>query len=75
MIEIKSETTATVWQIRVEAGQLVNTGEIVAILESMKIEIPVTAPTGGVILEIRVEPLSVVEEGDVIAIIDPGTPT
>lgn len=73
MIEIKSETTATVWQVNVEVGQSVSMGEVIAILESMKIEIPVTAPTGGVILEIRAQPMSTVEEGDVIATIEPAT--
>lgn len=70
MIEIKSETTATVWQVLASEGQTVSEGDIVAILESMKVEIPVTSPTGGVVVEVRVQPESLVNEGDVIAVID-----
>jgi acetyl-CoA carboxylase biotin carboxyl carrier protein len=40
------------------------------ILESMKMEIPVETPVGGVVSEVRVQEGGAVQEGDVIAVIE-----
>jgi urea carboxylase len=40
------------------------------ILESMKMEIPVTAPCAGTDAELRVQPEDVVQEGDVVAVLE-----
>jgi acetyl-CoA carboxylase biotin carboxyl carrier protein len=68
--EVLSEMVANVWKIVVGAGDVVDAGDPLVILESMKMEIPVEAPLGGTIREIRVEEGGVVQEGDVIAVID-----
>jgi biotin carboxyl carrier protein len=68
--EVRAEITANVWQVHVEVGQSVAVGDTIAILESMKMEIPVESPTGGTIAEVRVRPDEQVQEGDVIAVID-----
>ncbi len=70
MAEVLSEMVANVWKIVVGAGDVVDAGDPLVILESMKMEIPVEAPLGGTIREIRVEEGGVVQEGDVIAVID-----
>jgi biotin carboxyl carrier protein len=70
MAEVRAEITANVWQVRVEAGQRVELGDELVVLESMKMEIPVLAPLAGVIAEVRVQPDSQVQEGDVLAVID-----
>ena len=70
MTEIRSEITANVWQVPAEPGQTVAEGDAVAILESMKMEIPVTTEVPGVVRELHVEPEDVVQEGDLIALID-----
>jgi len=44
--------------------------DVLIILESMKMEIPVTAPTAGMIREIRVREQDVVQEGQVLAVIE-----
>ena len=67
--EVRAEIAASVWQVHSEVGQQVTEGDTIAILESMKMEIPVEAPVDGVILEIRVAPDDQVQEGDVIAVI------
>ena len=69
MTEVRAEITANVWQVHVEAGQQVDEGDTLAILESMKMEIPVESPVAGTVAEVRVEPDSQVQEGDVIAVI------
>jgi acetyl-CoA carboxylase biotin carboxyl carrier protein len=70
MTEIRAEIAANVWQVKVEVGQTVEPGETVAILESMKMEIPVATPVGGRVSEVNVAPEDAVQEGDVIAVID-----
>jgi acetyl-CoA carboxylase biotin carboxyl carrier protein len=69
MTEVRAEITANVWQVNVEVGQEVAEGDTIAILESMKMEIPVEAPVGGTVSEVRVTPDSQIQEGDVIAVI------
>ena len=70
MIEVLAEIAANVWQVPGEEGQMVAEGDVIAILESMKMEIPVEAPEPGTIAEIRVAPGDQVNEGDVIALIN-----
>ena len=69
MTEVRAEITANVWQVNVEVGQEVAEGDTIAILESMKMEIPVEAPVSGTVSEVRVTPDSQIQEGDVIAVI------
>jgi acetyl-CoA carboxylase biotin carboxyl carrier protein len=51
---VKSEIAGSVWKIEVEIGQTVAEGEVLVILESMKMEIPVEAPVAGRVGEILV---------------------
>jgi biotin carboxyl carrier protein len=67
---VEAEMVANVWKVLVSAGAHVSAGDTLVILESMKMEIPVEAPTGGTISEVRVQEGGVVQEGDVIAVID-----
>jgi acetyl-CoA carboxylase biotin carboxyl carrier protein len=70
VVDVVAEIAANVWQVPVEVGQTVAAGDTIAILESMKMEIPVEAPVGGTVAELRVAPEDQVNEGDVIAVID-----
>lgn len=70
MADVCAEITANVWQVHVEVGQTVAVGDTIAILESMKMEIPVEAPVAGTVTEVRVKPDDQVQEGDVLAVID-----
>ena len=72
MTDVLAEITANVWQVHVEAGQSVAVGDTIAILESMKMEIPVEATVAGTVTEVKVKPEDQVQEGDVIAVIEPG---
>jgi acetyl-CoA carboxylase biotin carboxyl carrier protein len=64
---IKAHITGTVWKIEVKAGDTVAEGTVVAILESMKMEMPVEAEDEGTIAEILVKEGQAIREGDVIA--------
>jgi acetyl-CoA carboxylase biotin carboxyl carrier protein len=67
---IKAHITGTVWKIEVKQGDSVSEGTVVAILESMKMEMPVEASATGTIREIKIKEGEAVDEGKVVAIID-----
>ena len=68
-VPLKSEISGTVWKIEGAVGIEVETDDVLLILESMKMEIPVLAEAAGVIGEISVAVGDVVREGDIIAIV------
>ena len=68
--QVLAEVVENVWKVIVSDGDYVDEGETICILESMKMEIPVEATTGGTISELNVTEGGVVQEGDVIAVID-----
>jgi acetyl-CoA carboxylase biotin carboxyl carrier protein len=68
--EVRAEMVANVWKVVVSAGDSIEEGDTLVILESMKMEIPVAAESGGTIKELRVNEGDVVQEGDVIAVIE-----
>ncbi|HET9159320.1 MAG TPA: acetyl-CoA carboxylase biotin carboxyl carrier protein subunit [Caulobacteraceae bacterium] len=51
---VRSDIAANVWKIEVAVGEAVREGAVLAILESMKMEIPVEAPSAGTVLEILI---------------------
>lgn len=57
---------ANVIDVTVEVGSIVSAGDPVALLESMKMEIPVLSEHGGVVRSVKVTPGDVVQEGDVL---------
>lgn len=65
-IEIKSDITGNVWKVLKSAGDSVEADEPIVIMESMKMEIPVTSPERGVIKEILVKEEQTIAEGAVI---------
>lgn len=67
---VEAEMVANVWKVLVTAGQSVDAGETLVILESMKMEIPVEAPVAGTVGKIAVDEGGVVQEGDLIATIE-----
>jgi len=67
--EVRAEMVANVWKVVVKAGDTVDDGDTLVILESMKMEIPVIAESAGTVHEVRVNEGDVVQEGDVIAVI------
>jgi pyruvate carboxylase subunit B len=68
-IEIKALLPGSVWKIVANPGQSVNEGDVIMILESMKMEIDVIAPKGGVVKSINVATNDKVVEGQAVAII------
>ncbi len=67
MTEVRAEISANVWKVTAEVGQSVTAGQTLAVLESMKMEIPVEAPVDGTVTALHVAPDDHVSEGDLIA--------
>lgn len=63
MKTIKSPMAGTVWKIVATVGQDVDYGDTVAILESMKMEIPVEADSAGKVVRFLVAEGDVVDDG------------
>ena len=72
-ITVRSELNAIVWKIEVAAGTTVGEGDMLMILESMKMEIPVTAPRNGAVKTILVTEGEQVAEGQPLAVLEPGS--
>ena len=69
-VNVESEVTGKVWKIETQVGDAVDEGEVLMILESMKMEIPIESPATGTITELLVEIDDTVEEDQLIAIVD-----
>ena len=69
-IEVKSEITGTVWQLKAKPGDKVEGGDVLIVIESMKMEIPVITEDGGTLVELRVGERDPVAEGQTVAIIE-----
>lgn len=67
---IESHIAGNLWQVQVEAGANVKAGDVLVILESMKMEIPLTAPRDGVVREVRVQPGSPVRAGQRVVVLE-----
>ena len=69
-MKVLSELHATVWKIEVAPGDRVAEGDTLLLLESMKMEIPVTAPSDGVVTAILVTEEQAVVEGEPLATLE-----
>ena len=66
MATVDAHITGTVWTIEVAVGDTVDEGDVVAILESMKMEMPVEAEASGVVAELLCETGQSVSEGQAL---------
>ena len=70
MAQVEAEMVANVWKVVVAEGETIVDGDTLVILESMKMEIPVLAESGGTVAQLKVSEGDVVQEGDVLAVIE-----
>ena len=68
--DVESEVTGNVWKVLLEPGAGVAEGDVIMILESMKMEIPVESPVDGTVAEVLVSPEDQVEEDQLLAVVD-----
>ncbi|WP_322920518.1 acetyl/propionyl/methylcrotonyl-CoA carboxylase subunit alpha [Nocardioides renjunii] len=64
----------TVVTVAVEPGDAVAAGDVVLVLEAMKMQHTVTAPHDGTVAEVNVEPGAQVASGEVLAVVATGEP-
>lgn len=69
MVKIEADLSAVVWKVLVAPGDRIEEGDEIAILESMKMEIPVEVPVGGVVEQLFVGEGDAVSPGSLIATI------
>jgi acetyl-CoA carboxylase biotin carboxyl carrier protein len=68
--DIEAHITGTVWKIEVAVGDVIEEGDTVVVLESMKMEMPVEAEDEGTVKEILVEEGQSVSEGDPLVVLE-----
>jgi acetyl-CoA carboxylase biotin carboxyl carrier protein len=69
-VRVTAELTGNLWKLVAGEGQEVAADETLMILESMKMEIPVTAPRAGRVTKIHVKEGDTVQEGQLLAEVD-----
>lgn len=72
-LDICAHITGTVWKVETQVGLVVEEGQTLVILESMKMEMPIEAPEAGTVTEVLVAPGQAVEEGEVLLRLDSTT--
>ena len=66
---VKAGISGTVWKIETSLGQAVQEDDILMIIESMKMEIPVLSPGSGTVAEIRIAEGEIVGEDQVVVVL------
>ncbi|MER3398468.1 MAG: hypothetical protein C4315_04555 [Chloroflexota bacterium] len=56
-------------RVEAEAGQAVRRGQVLVVLQAMKMENELSAPRDGTVREVRVKPGQAVEHGEVLAVL------
>ena len=72
MPDVPAHITGTVWKIEKKPGEAVSSGDVLVILESMKMEMPIEAPEAGKVAEVRCKEGQAVSEGEVLVVLQPG---
>jgi acetyl-CoA carboxylase biotin carboxyl carrier protein len=68
--EVRSPLTGKVWKIEVKSGTAVAEGEVLMVLESMKMEIPVEAPRAGTVQTLSVQEGDLIEEDQLLVTLE-----
>ena len=69
-MEVKSQIKAIVWKVLKKNGDTVKIDDEIIILESMKMEIPISSEFNGKIKSIEVSEGDEVDEGQLVAILE-----
>lgn len=67
---VEAHITGTVFSIETRPGADVAAGDVLVVIESMKMELPVESPAAGKVARIVVEQGQSVEEGDVLVVLE-----
>ena len=67
--KVESPMPGTILDVRVKVGDSVKQGDVVMILEAMKMENEILAPCDGTIADVRVQKSSTVDSGALLVVI------
>lgn len=67
--DVRAEIVASVLEVMAREGDQLGEGDIIVVLESMKMEIPVLAEVAGQVTQVNVSVGDVIHAGDLIAVI------
>lgn len=70
--KVTAPLPGVVLEVRVKQGDTVQEGQVVAILEAMKMENEIAAPTAGTVVAVTVEPGNTVDQGETLVVIGNG---
>jgi len=65
-INVKAEISGSIWKVLVNPGDKVASGDVLIIIESMKMEIPVEASDNGTVEKIYIKETDVIEEDQIL---------
>jgi biotin carboxyl carrier protein len=63
---LREQSAGNIWKVLVDAGALVETGDPLVLVESMKMEVAISATTRGVVHSVLVKPGQTVRAGDLV---------
>ncbi|MDF1555869.1 MAG: HlyD family efflux transporter periplasmic adaptor subunit [Deferrisomatales bacterium] len=66
MEEVRAPMAGNIWKLECKAGEVIALDDVVLIMEAMKMEAEVYAPSGGTVAQISVQEGQAVEEGDLL---------
>ncbi len=69
MPDVKAHITGTIWKIECAVGDWIEEDQAVAVLESMKMEMPVESESAGRVSEICCEVGQAVDEGQTLIVL------
>jgi acetyl-CoA carboxylase biotin carboxyl carrier protein len=70
VVEVEAHITGIVWKIECKVGDVIEEGDTVVTLESMKMEMPVEAEDPGIVKEILCVEGQPVDEGDTLVVLE-----
>ena len=70
MVDVPAHITGVVWKIECAVGDHVAAGDVLVVLESMKMEMPVETEDPGTVAEIRCQEGQAVHEGDTLVVLE-----
>lgn len=68
-VEVTSPMPGSVWELRCNVGDTVAAGQVLLVLEAMKMENDIVAPQAGTVKQVLVSKGTVVETGDVLVVL------
>jgi acetyl-CoA carboxylase biotin carboxyl carrier protein len=66
MKQVRSEMAGTILEIKVKVGDAIKSGQEVAVVESMKMEVPLVSNAGGNVAKILKATGDFINDGDVV---------